>query len=130
MWIEELDNKRGMVNCCNSQKKAVRMGYNYKVTGNAVIFTTFLTLFSGNEDAVQSREFCRPLFVKVMQSKIKNLLVCDVPVSKKEISIFPFGDYLVLSYTKMLEPTTGVITCLVAACLVAGIGCIAVYPYV
>ena len=71
MWIEEFDNKRGMVNCCNSQKKTVRMGHNYKVTGNTVIFTTFLTLFSGNEDAVQSREFCRSLFVKVMQSKIK-----------------------------------------------------------
>ena len=45
MWIEELDNERGTVNCCNSQKKAVRMGHNYKVTGNAVIFASFLTLF-------------------------------------------------------------------------------------
>ena len=53
-----------------------------------------------------------------------------MPVFKKEIGIFPFGDYLVLNYTKMLEQTPVVITCLVAACLVAGIGCIAVYPCV
>lgn len=120
------------MNCCNSRKKAVRMGRNYKVTGN-----TYFCCFSGNEYGAQSHEFCKSLCKgDADQDSGLDLLVCAMPVCKNQICIFPLGDYFVLNYMKKLEPTTAlgnaavVITCLVITRLVAGIGCVDIYPCV
>lgn len=64
----------------------MRMGRNYKVTGN-----TYFCCFSGNEYGAQSHEFCKSLFVKVMQSKIVTLICWFVPcLYVKTKSVFSF----------------------------------------